>query len=85
MPIDNFFEWKASKPGKPKQPYAVAMKNGEPFALAGIWENWKRPGSEEWVRTFAVITTNSNELVNAIHDRMPVIIPHRGLRPLAIS
>ena len=58
----------------PKQPYAIAMKNGEPFALAGIWENWKRPGSEEWVRTFAIITTNSNELVSAIHDRMPVII-----------
>ena len=58
----------------PKQPYAIAMKNGEPFALAGIWENWKRPGSEEWVRTFAIITTNSNELVSAIHDRMPVIL-----------
>jgi putative SOS response-associated peptidase YedK len=50
------------------------MKSGEPFALAGIWENWKRPGSEEWVRTFAIITTQSNELVSAIHDRMPVII-----------
>ena len=74
VPIDNFFEWKAIKPGMPKQPYAIGMKSGEPFALAGIWENWKRPGSEEWVRTFAIITTNSNELVSAIHDRMPVII-----------
>ena len=74
VPIDNFFEWKAIKGGMPKQPYAIGMKNGEPFALAGIWENWNRPGSEEWLRTFTVITTNSNELVNAIHDRMPVII-----------
>ena len=74
VPIDNFFEWKAIKTGMPKQPYAIGMKSGEPFALAGIWENWKRPGSEEWVRTFAIITTNSNELVSAIHDRMPVII-----------
>ena len=57
-----------------KQPYAIGMKSGEPFALAGIWENWKRPGSEEWVRTFAIITTNSDELVGTIHDRMPVII-----------
>jgi len=51
------------------------MKGGEPFALAGIWENWQRPGTDEWVRTFAIITTNSNELVRCIHDRMPVIIP----------
>ena len=60
--------------GSPKQPYAIGMKSGKPFALAGIWENWKRPETEEWVRTFAIITTNSNELVSAIHDRMPVII-----------
>ena len=74
VPIDNFSEWKAFKPGVPKQPYAVGMKSGKPFALAGLWENWRRPGTEEWVRTFAIITTNSNALVSAIHDRMPVII-----------
>ena len=74
VPIDNFFEWKAIKGGMPKQPYAIGMKSGEPFALAGIWENWQRPGSEDWLRTFAIITTNSNDLVSAIHDRMPVII-----------
>jgi putative SOS response-associated peptidase YedK len=74
VPIDNFFEWKAIKGDMPKQPYAIGMKNGEPFALAGIWENRQRPESEEWLRTFAIITTNSNELVSAIHDRMPVII-----------
>ena len=38
-----FFEWKAIKAGMRKQPYAIGMKSGEPFALAGIWENWKRP------------------------------------------
>ena len=48
-----------------KQPYAIGMKSGEPFALAGIWENWQRPGSDEWVRTFAIITTSANELVQA--------------------
>src|ERR1700680_834949 len=41
----------------------------------GIWENWRKPGSEEWIRRFAVTTTTANELVNNIHDRMPVIIP----------
>src|SRR5207249_2854397 len=43
--------------------------------LAGIWENWQKPGTEEWIRSFAVITTTANELVSDIHDRMPVIIP----------
>lgn len=75
LPVDNFFEWKAIKGARAKQPYAIAMKSGELFALAAIWENWQRPGSAEWVRTFAVITTAANELVSDIHDRMPVIIP----------
>jgi putative SOS response-associated peptidase YedK len=75
VPVDSFFEWRAVKGTAAKQPYAVSMKRGEPFALAGIWENWKRPGREEWVRTFAVITTRANDLLRPIHDRMPVIIP----------
>jgi len=75
LPVDNFFEWKAIKGARVKQPYAIAMKSGAPFAIAGIWENWQKPGGEEWMRTFAVITTTANELVHDIHDRMPVIIP----------
>jgi putative SOS response-associated peptidase YedK len=75
LPIDNFFEWRAIKGAKAKQPYAIGMKSGAPFALAAIWENWQRPGTDEWLRTFAVITCPSNDLVSAIHDRMPVIIP----------
>ena len=75
LPIDNFFEWKPIKGQKTKQPYAIAMKSGEPFALAAIWENWRVPGTEEWMRTFCIITTTANELVSKIHDRMPVIIP----------
>ena len=57
-----------------KQPYAIAMKDGSPFGIGGIWENWKEPASGEWVRTFAVITTAANELVADIHDRMPLIL-----------
>jgi putative SOS response-associated peptidase YedK len=75
LPIDNFFEWKAVKGARSKQPFAIAVKSGKPFALAGIWENWRRPGSDEWVRTFAIITTTANELLAEIHERMPVIIP----------
>ena len=74
VPVDGFFEWKAIKGQKAKQPYAIAMKDGTAFGLAGIWENWKEPASGEWLRTFAIITTDANELVANIHDRMPVIL-----------
>ena len=57
-----------------KQPYAIAMKDGSPFGIAGLWENWKDLASGEWIRTFAVITTDANELVGNIHDRMPAIL-----------
>jgi len=67
------FEWKAIKGQRAKQPYAIAMKDGQPFGIGGIWENWKEPASGDWIRTFAVITTDANELVADIHDRMPLI------------
>src|SRR5215212_377206 len=50
------------------------MANGEPFTLAGLWENWKDPASGEWIRTFTILTTDANELVGELHDRMPVVI-----------
>jgi len=75
MPIDGFFEWKALQGGKIKQPYAIAMKDGAPFALAAIWDRWRDPSlGDEERRTFAVVTCPANELVAAIHDRMPVIL-----------
>ena len=74
LPVDGFFEWKAIKGQKSKQPYAIAMKDGTPFGIGGLWENWHDPTSGEWVRTFAIITTDANELVAEIHDRMPLIL-----------
>ena len=44
LPVDGFFEWKAIKGLKAKQPFAIAMRDGSPFGLAGIWENWKDAG-----------------------------------------
>jgi putative SOS response-associated peptidase YedK len=73
LPVDGFYEWRASEKGG-KQPYAIAMKDRSPFGIAGIWENWKDPATGDWVRTFAVLTTPSNELVAQIHDRMPAIL-----------
>jgi SOS response associated peptidase (SRAP) len=74
VPVDGFFEWNAIKGQGAKQPYAIAMKDGAPFGIAGLWENWKEPASGDSIRTFAVITTDANELVADIHDRMPVIL-----------
>ena len=44
LPVDGFFEWKAIKGQKAKQPYAIDMKDGSPFGIGGLWENWKDPG-----------------------------------------
>ena len=74
VPVDGFFEWRAIKGARAKQPYAIAMKDGSPLGLAGLWENWRNPNTGEWERTFAVITVPSNELVAQIHDRMPAIL-----------
>jgi putative SOS response-associated peptidase YedK len=86
LAIQNFFEWQKVKGAGPKQPYAIAMKGGLPFALAAIWESWRHPDTDEIVRTFCIITCPANSLVATIHDRMPVIIPpeayERWLSPL---
>jgi putative SOS response-associated peptidase YedK len=73
LPVDGFFEWKAIRGTTVKQPFAIAMRDGSPFGIAGIWENWKNPVAD-WQRTFAIITVASNELVGQIHDRMPAIL-----------
>ena len=62
------------KGARAKQPYAIAMKDGSPFGLAGLWENWRNPNTGEWERTFAIITVPSNKLVGKIHNRMPAIL-----------
>jgi putative SOS response-associated peptidase YedK len=74
VPVDGFFEWRAIRGAGRKQPYAIAMKDGSPFGLAGLWENWRDPNTGEWQRTFAIITVPSNELVGQIHNRMPAIL-----------
>ena len=73
-PSRRLFRMEAIKGSKAKQPCAITMKDGSPFGLGGLWENWKDPTSGEWVRTFAIITTDANELVAEIHDRMPLIL-----------
>ncbi|MBY2944213.1 MULTISPECIES: SOS response-associated peptidase [Rhizobium] len=76
VPINGFFEWKdIFGTGKNKQPYAIAMADGSPFALAGIWEIWRSPEGVD-VRNFAIVTCEPNAMMAQIHDRMPVVL-HR--------
>ena len=73
VPADGFFEW-ATVPGQRKrQPYHFHLSNRGLFALAGLWDGWTGP--DERLETFAIITCAPNEIVRAIHDRMPVILP----------
>jgi putative SOS response-associated peptidase YedK len=72
VPADGFYEWKALDP-KTRQPYAFAMRDGAPFAFAGLWDAWREPDGG-WLRSFAIITTDPNELTAKVHNRMPVIL-----------
>ncbi|MGI6038028.1 MAG: SOS response-associated peptidase [Limnochordia bacterium] len=65
---DSFFEW-----DRQKKPYRFLLAQGEPFAMAGLWARWTSPDGEQ-IETCAIITTEANELVAPIHDRMPVIL-----------
>ena len=72
IPADGFYEWKKIG-AKTKQPYYVHLKEDQPFAFAGLWEHWKRDG--EIIESCTIITTEANELMKPLHDRMPVILP----------
>jgi putative SOS response-associated peptidase YedK len=71
IPADGFYEWKTE--GKMKQPYFISLKSGEPLAMGGLWESWRRPDGEI-LRTTCIITTGPNGVMEPIHDRMPVIL-----------
>jgi putative SOS response-associated peptidase YedK len=71
-----FYEWQRLN-AKTKQPFAIAMKDGKPYALAGLWERWKDHKAGTELLTFTVITTDPNEVVEQLHDRMPCIIPEK--------
>jgi putative SOS response-associated peptidase YedK len=78
VPAAGFYEWrKGDGPKAPKQPYTVALRDGAPMALAGLWEGWRGAGGEI-VRTFTIITTDANDKLRALHDRMPVILPREA-------
>ena len=71
IPADGFYEWQKTSDGK--QPFYIHMEGGSPFAFAGLWESWQDPEGPE-VRSCTILTTDPNDLLAPIHNRMPVIL-----------
>jgi putative SOS response-associated peptidase YedK len=68
---DGFYEWR--REGKGKTPMLFKLASGEPFSFAGLWDTWKKPDGAV-LQSFTIVTTEPNELVKPIHNRMPVIL-----------
>lgn len=75
IPADGFYEWTLLPDRKRKQPYFIHRPDDEPYGFAGLWEEWRRPESDDVLRSCTIITTSANEVVGNLHDRMPVILP----------
>jgi putative SOS response-associated peptidase YedK len=71
IPADGFYEWQ--KLGKVKKPFRFSLKSGEPFGFAGLYETWFPPDRQQ-INTCTIITTEPNDLIKPIHERMPVIL-----------
>ncbi len=71
---DGFYEWQKIPGEKTKIPTYIQLKTGQPFAFAGLWENWHSSDGSEILST-TIITTEPNPLMKPIHNRMPVILP----------
>ena len=76
IPADAFYEWQR-RSAKVRQPWAIGMKSGDPFAFAGLWDTWQPPVGEA-LASFTILTTAPNEQMAPIHDRMPVIVEPRN-------
>ncbi len=73
IPAEGFYEWEPKDRGK--LPHYFFAPDGQSLALAGLWSSWKDPDSGDRLRTCTILTGEPNEVVQPIHDRMPVILP----------
>ncbi len=71
IPADGFYEWRRA--GKTRQPFCFEVNEGHLFAFAGLWDRWKDPKGS-WIKSCSILTTTSNAVTTAVHDRMPVIL-----------
>ena len=91
IPADGFYEWR--REGKTRQPWLFGLRDGVPFAFAGLWERWTVPQGAaltgslaerspgDAVETCTILTTAANETVAPVHGRMPVILPPDAYGP----
>ncbi len=78
IPADGFYEWK--KTGGAKQPMYIHLRDNGPFAFAGLWERWEAADGSE-IESCTIITTEPNELLSSVHNRMPVILSEDDYDP----
>ena len=79
---DGFFEWRHYE--GVKYPYYIQLSGGEPFAFAGLWDNWTNPETGKELKTYTIITTWANPLLEQVHNtrkRMPVILHQADEKP----
>lgn len=77
IPADGYYEWRTN-PDKTKQPFYIALADGKPMAMAGLWASWMGPNGEE-IDSFATITVPANAQLAAVHERMPAILDGAAL------
>jgi putative SOS response-associated peptidase YedK len=82
VPAEGFYEWQ--RRGSRKQPMFIHRRDGEPMAFAGLWAAWRAQGEGgladpdgEWLRSCSIVTTNANNTLAPLHDRMPVVLEER--------
>ena len=73
IPVSGYYEWQKAAKGA-KQPFYFYLKEKEVFGFAGLWEEWLDKETGEAVETCTIITTEANEVLKPVHDRMPVIL-----------
>jgi putative SOS response-associated peptidase YedK len=73
VPVDAYYEW--NRAGTVRQPYAIVRPDGRPIALAGLWAGWKDEETDQVIRSFTIITTDANDMMTPVHNRMPVMLP----------
>jgi putative SOS response-associated peptidase YedK len=72
-PADSFYDWQKVEKGK-KPKYEFSVPSREPFGMAGVWSPWKNPKTGKWEPTFAIVTTEPNEVMLPVKDRQPSIL-----------
>ena len=79
---DGFYEWR--KEGKEKVPMRFMLKSGEPFAFAGLWDGWKQQ-DRSLLRTSTIVTTEPNDVLRPIHNRMPAMLSNGDAQKCRLS